>query len=103
MQPTGKESSALITDITATYQGHTNITSNILAGHGLSGWGKVCSYFGIGKKTVINVLNKKSIDLSSIEFLHEPLVNYLKQGINFLLHCYSQSKVETLNDVWGKM
>ena len=71
MQSTGKESSVLITYITATYQGHTNITPNILAGHGLSGCGKVCSYFGIGKKTVINVLNKKSIDLSSIEFVHE--------------------------------
>ena len=103
MQPTGKQSSALIIDIAATYQGHTNITPNILAGHGLSGWGTVCSYFGIGKKTVINVLNKKNIDLSSIGFQHEPLLNYLKQGINFLLHCYGQSKVETLNDAQKKM
>ena len=49
------------------------------------------------------MLNKKNIDLSSIGFLHEPLENYLKQGINFLLHCYGQSKVETLNDARKKM
>ena len=45
-----------------------------------------------------DVLKKKNIDLSSIGFLHEPLENYLRQGIHFLLRCYGQSKVETLND-----
>ena len=76
---------------------------NIIAMHGLSGCDTVYSYFGIGKKTTINVLIKKNIDLSSIGFLHEPLENYLKQGINFLLHCYGQSKIETLNDARKKM
>ena len=61
---------------------------NILAAHGISGCHTVCSYFGTGKKTVINVLNKKNIDLISIGFPHEPLENYLKQGINFLLRCH---------------
>ena len=54
--------------------------------------------FGIVKETVINKLNKKNIDLGSIGFLHEPFDNYLKQGINFLLQFYGQSKVETPND-----
>ena len=76
---------------------------NIFAAHGLSGCNKVCSYFGNGKKTVINVLNTKNINLSSIQFPHEPLENYLKQGINFLLLFYDQSKVETLNDAQKKM
>ena len=102
MQPTDKESSAHVADIAASYQGHTKITQNILAGHGLSGCDTVCSNFGIGKKTVVNVLNKNSIDLSSIGFLHEPLANHLKQGIKFL-HCYDQRKVEALNDARKKM
>ena len=69
---------------------------NILAEHGLSGCDTVCSYFDIGKKTVINVVNKKNIDLSSVGFLHEHLENYLKGRINFLLHCYGKNKVEIL-------
>ena len=92
-----KESSAHVIGIATTYQSHIKIIPNIFPAHGLSGCDAVCSYFGIGKKTVINVLNKKNIDLSSIGFLHEPLENYLKQGIHFLLCCYGQSKVETLN------
>ena len=48
-------------------------------------------------------MNKKDIDLSSIGFLHESLENYLKEGINFLLHSYSKSQAETLNDARKKM
>ena len=103
MQPTDKESSARVIDIAATYQDHTKIMPNTLAAHGLSGCHRVCSYFDIAKKIVINVLNKKNIDLSSIGFLYEPLKNYLKEGINFLLDCYGQSKVETLNDARKKV
>ena len=68
----------------------------ILAVRALSGCGTVCSYFDIRKKIVINVLNKKNIDFSSVEFLLELLESYLKQRINFLLYCYSQNKVDTL-------
>ena len=103
MQSTDKESLTHVTNIAATYQGHIKIMPNIFAAHGLPGCNKVCSYFGNGKKTVINVLNKKNINLSSIRFPHEPLENYLKQGINFLLLFYNQSKVETLNDAQKKM
>ena len=51
----------------------------------------------------MNVLNKENIDLSSIGLRHEPLENYLQQGINFPLHCYGESNVKTLNDVRKKM
>ena len=103
MQPTDKESSAHIMDKAITYQRHIEIMPTILVLHGLSGCDTICSYFVTGKKTVINVLNKKNTDLSLIGFLHEPLENYLKQGIKFLLHCYGQYKVETLNDPQKKM
>ena len=43
------------------------------------------------------------MDLSSVWFLHEPLKNYLKEGINFVLYCYGRSKVKTLNDARKKM
>ena len=49
------------------------------------------------------MLNNRNIDLSSIEFLHEPFENYLKEEINFLLHCYDQNKVETVDDTRKKM
>ena len=69
---------------------------NILADHGLSVCDTVCSYFDIWKKTVINVLNKNNIDLSSVGFLNELLESYFKQRIDFILYCYGQNKVETL-------
>ena len=56
----------------------------------------------LGTKTIINVLSK-NIDLCSIGFSDEPFENYLKQEVNFFLHCYSQIKVETLNDSQKKM
>ena len=68
----------------------------ILAVRALSGCGTVCSYFDIRRKIVINVLNKKNIDFSSVGFLLELLESYLKQRINLLLYCYSQNKVDTL-------
>ena len=86
-----------------TYHRHYCNLPNILATHDLSGCDTVCSYFSIEEKTVMNVLNKKNIDLSSIGFLDETLGNYLKQGINFLRHFYGQSKEETLNDARKKM
>ena len=66
MQPTDKESSVHVIDIAANYQSHIKIMPNILETHGLSGFDAVCSYFGIGKKSTINVLSKKNIDLCSI-------------------------------------
>ena len=102
MQPTDKDSSARVTDISATYQSHTSIIPNLLAAHGLSGCDTVCAYFGIGKKTVINVLKKKDIDLSALGFLDQPYENYLNQGRNFILNCYNQSKVKILNDAQKK-
>ena len=59
----------------------------ILAAYGLSGCDVVCSCCGTGKNIVINVLNKKNIDLSSLGFLHQLLDNYLKQG-NCLFVCF---------------
>ena len=103
MQPTNKESSAHIIDIDATYQSHSKIMPNILVAHGISGCDTVGSYFGIGKKTVIKVLETKDVTLSSIGNLDEPLENCVKEGTQFLLHCYGQKKVTTLNDARKKM
>ena len=81
----------------------------ILAAYGLSGCDVVCSYCGTGKNIVINVLNKKNIDLSSLGFLHQLLDNYLKQGnclfvcLFVFSHFFGQSQVETLNDAQKKM
>ena len=66
MQPTDKESSAQVINIAVTYESHIKIMPNILAAHGLSGCDTISSYFGIGQKTFVNVLNKKNIALISI-------------------------------------
>ena len=42
------------------------------------------------------------MNLGSTEFLHKLIENYFKQGINFPLHWYGQSKVEILNDAWKR-
>ena len=56
MQPTDKESLAHVIEswhIATAYQSHIKIMPNVLAAFGLSGCDTVCSYFGIGKKTVL--------------------------------------------------
>ena len=51
--------SAHVIDVATTCHSHIKIMPNILAAHGPSGCDIVSSYFGIGKKTVINMLSKK--------------------------------------------
>ena len=58
MKPNDKELLAQVIDIAAIYQGHITILPNIFGEHGLSGCDTVCSHFDIGKKTIINLLNK---------------------------------------------
>ena len=64
MQPTSLDSN-YITDINATCETH-KVVPNILAAHALSGCDTVGSYFDIGKPTVVKVLNKQKVSLSSI-------------------------------------
>ena len=59
MQSTSLESNN-VTDINATFEKHEAIVPNILAAHALTGCDTVGTYFGIGKATVIKVLNTKS-------------------------------------------
>ena len=72
------------------------IIPNLLAAHALSGCDTVGSYFGIGKKTVIKVLKKNNINLSLLGILQESFENYFQQDRKFLLHCYNQTKSQTL-------
>ena len=72
---------------------------HIPAAHGISGCDTAAAYFGIGKSTVIKVLQtKQNISLNSIGDLNKPLDDCITEGRQFLLHCYGQKNVRTLND-----
>ena len=48
------------------------------------------------------MLKNKDIDLSALGFLDQSYEKCLFQGRNFILNCYNQSKVTTLNDARRK-
>ena len=96
MEPTSIESQVI--EINATVQRHADIIPNLLAAHAISGCDTVASVFGIGKPTVITALRKNNISLSSIGNLGSPIDDVLKEGTIFFLHCYGQSKVNTMTD-----
>ena len=50
------------------------------------------------KKTVLRVLRSQRISLASIGVLSSPFSDCMKEGTTFLLHCYGQSKFDTLTD-----
>ena len=84
MEPT--KSSRAITDIGATVEKHKLIKGSLLAAYALSGYDSVCHYQGIGKKTVIKVLQ-----MMSLVHLDDPdadIDDVLKEATTFIGLCY---------------
>ena len=62
----------------------------------------VASYFGLGKKKVLNVLSKNVINLNLIGNLEESVDDCFNQGRIFILQCYNQDTTKTLNSARKK-
>ena len=90
-----------VIDVATTCHSHIKIMPNILAAHGPSGCDIVSSYFGIGKKTVINMLSKKNIDLHTVSLTiwHHQFLEFWLVDIWIFAHWRHQSAVTRLESV----
>ena len=93
----------LMIDINATVNKSRPIMSNLLAAHGLTGCDTVATYHGIGKGTVIKVLNKKQINLDKIGNVACPFHEVIDQATKFLLCCYSCEECKTMTEAHQKV
>ena len=89
---------ANVIDINATVEKHMDIAPNLLAAHGLSGCDTGGKIFGIGKQTVVKILKSKCVSFESIGELSGVFSDCVREGTEFLLYCYGQTKDETLTD-----
>ena len=103
MQPTSYESSKQVIDINATYEKHVILVPNILAAHALTGCDTVGATFGIGKSSVIKVLKSNEVSLVSIGDLRVPFSDCAREGTQFILRCYGQKTLNSLNDARIKL
>ena len=94
MEPT--KSSRMVTDIGATVEKHKSIISSILAAYVLSGCDSVCHYQGIGKKTVIKVLQ-----IMTLKHLLDPeaaIEDVLEEATQFMGLCYGIESGSTMSE-----
>ena len=93
-------------DISATVQRHPNVMPHLLAAHGLTGCDTVATYFGIGKMTVLKVLQARDNDLTKLGDTVMSLSDSTQQAVQFLLSCYGQPNCSTMTEArhktWSK-
>ena len=77
-------------DIKATVEKHQAIVPGLLAAHALAGCDTVPTYFGIGKGTVLKILNAAPDSLTMLGSLNAPLSEVVHQSTNFIASCYSK-------------
>jgi len=82
----GKERAIL--DIKATLAKHQKVMKNLLPVHAISGCDEVACDTGIGKGTVIKILEDDKYDLSAIGNVDAPLQKVIGQATCFVSACY---------------
>ena len=90
-------------DIQATVEKHREILPHLLAAHGLSGCDTVATYHGIGKGTVLKVLQKFKLSLDKLGDCNVNFDNVLAQSTAFMLACYTSSGCKSLTEAWVAM
>ena len=94
MEPT--KTSRVVTDIGATVQKHKLIVSSLLAAYVLSGCDSVCHYQGIGKKTVIKVL--QTMQLQHLLNPDAAIEDVLDEATRFMGLCYGIENGSTMSE-----
>ena len=80
-------------DIKATALEHSSIIPDILAAHALSGCDTTACYFGIGKGTVIKVLQSGKVSLTCVGDDQSDFESVLKVSTEFVAACYGHRTV----------
>ena len=94
MEPT--KTSRVVADIGATVQKHKSIVSSLLAAYVLSGWDSACHYQGIGKKTVIKVL--QTMQLHHLLNPNAAIEDVLDEATRFMGLCYGIENGSTMSE-----
>ncbi|KAH3876583.1 hypothetical protein DPMN_000429 [Dreissena polymorpha] len=85
-----------VIDIRKTAQKHINIATDLLSAHAISGCDTVAGYFGIGKGTVIKMLNTgKSIRL--LGDMTACMKEVVKEATKFVSACYEKPDTEDMS------
>ena len=104
MEATGSDRTVI--DIAATVREHSDVVTNLLAMHCLSGCDTVVQLFGIGKLfgTALKILTA-GLSLTKLGCLDIPSSDVIAEASLFIGQCYG-SKKEDLSDIrvelWGK-
>ena len=80
----------------ATIGEHGHMISQLPAAHALSGCGTMAQCFGIGKNTVIKVLNS-GVGLHKLGVLSEDICGIIEEATAFMAACYGVNYLVTLN------
>ena len=93
----GTSPSRTVIDIAATAKKHAQIAPSLLSAHALSGCDTTAYYWGVGKVSVVKVLQKghKLLTLGNLEARLEDVV---QEATLFVATCYCLSRVCTMSD-----
>ena len=81
----------------------TTIVPDLLATHALSGCDTVPTYFGIGKGTVLKILNAAPDSLTMLGSLDAPLPEVVHQSTKFIASCYSRIAGNDMSEIRYKV
>ena len=90
-------------DIKATVEKHQAIVPGLLAAHALSGCDTIPTYFGIGKGTVLKILNAAPDSLTMLDTLDAPLSEVVHQSTKFIASCYSRIAGNDMSEIRYKV
>ena len=87
-----------VIDIQRSVDANRKIIPDLLAAHALAGCDTVASSFGIGKGTMLNILEKNKYPLTLLGDLNAEWADVLKQSTRFTAACYGYPECESLSD-----
>ena len=94
----GTSSQRQVIDIGMTVQTHCEIIKYLLAAHALSGCDTVSHLYGIGKPTVVRVL-QKGLKLSKLWQMGADMHDIIDESTVFIASCYGSSITGSMSDI----
>lgn len=98
----GTSSQRQVIDIGMTVQKHCEIITYLLAAHALSGCDTVSHLYGIGKQTVVRVL-QKGLKLSKVGQIGTDMHDIIDESTTFIASCYGSSITGSMSDIRYRM
>ena len=95
----GTSSNRTTIDIALTVNKNRNIIPSLLAAHAISGCDTVAYMWGIGKVSVVKVLDKGIHTLEKVGDVHESMPDIIKECTDFVAACYGCKPLKDMSDV----